>query len=175
MLDRLPDYIDPVVYAEKRRELMGEIKISDLLRISDLVADKSGCVLIDLAFEKVGRLATVQGKITGSLQLECQSCLQSLAWEVDSKIRLGVVSSLEAADRLAAEFEPLWVESDSVSLKEIVEDEIILAIPDFPRHDFDCLKKPEQLEKSQELETDERELKNNNPFSVLAKLKDTGD
>ncbi len=169
MLDRLPEFIDPILYAEQRRETVGRLPIKGLARLAELLDDNAGDVMVDFAFEKTGRIATVHGVIKADLALLCQNCLKRLDWRIDIPVNLGVVSSQQQADRLAEEFDPLWLEDDRLALKDIVEDEILLALPDFPKHKEPCLdSKPEQL--SQEPATD-----SNNPFSILAQLKNTGD
>jgi DUF177 domain-containing protein len=172
MLDRLPDLVDPIAFAERRRELTGKIKIKEFKRLSELLADNQGEILLDASFYKSGRLAIIQGKISGELTVTCQSCMSSMIWPIDIGINLGVVASLEQADLLASEYEPLLLEEDKISLLELVEDELLIALPDFPRHDFECM---ESKYSPTELPVDNKQTMSENPFSVLAKLKNTGD
>ncbi|WP_031433447.1 YceD family protein [Methylomarinum vadi] len=173
MLDRLPDFIDPIALAERRRVLSGAIRQSEFARLSEVLADSQGDVRIELSFSKEGRLATIQGTIKTTLTLICQSCLQELSWPIDVAVKLGVVSSLEQADRLAAEYEPLLLKTEKVSLRELVEDEILLALPDFPKHEHNC---KESGQEQVPMSADNKEqIRSDNPFSVLAKLKSTGD
>jgi len=48
----------------------------------------------------------------------------------------------------------------------------LLALPDFPRHDNPCV---ERGEVEPAISDFDEQLTTNNPFSVLAKLKNTGD
>ncbi len=153
--------------------MSGTIRLSEFARLSDFLADNQEEVRIEFSFAKEGRLATVHGTIKTTLSLICQSCLDTLSWPIELTVNLGVVTSLEQADRLAAEFEPLLLESDKVSLLELVEDEILLALPDFPRHEYDCMER-EQKQVPPTVDND-RQVRSDNPFSVLAKLKSTGD
>ena len=50
MLDRLPEYIDPVHLADKRGALKGQIPLSSLDRLAEFLADDKGAVSIDLFF-----------------------------------------------------------------------------------------------------------------------------
>lgn len=173
MLDRLPDFIDPIAFAERRRELVGTIKVSKFTRLSEVLADDRGEVEIAFSFFKDGRLAIIHGTIKATLALTCQSCLKEVLWPIDATINLGVVSSLEQADRLGSEYEPLLLESEKIALLELVEDELLLALPDFPKHDYPCVEHAasqaiESVDKSEQGKSD-------NPFSILAKLKNTGD
>ena len=149
--------------------------MSEFARLSEVLVDNKGDVTIDFSFEKVDRLAAVRGTIKADLVLECQTCLKDVLYFIDTTVNLGVVSTLEQADRLAEEFEPLWMEAETVSLRELVEDEILLALPDFPRHTHDCMVSRQRKAEDTAIDKDNEQLKSDNPFSVLAKLKNTGD
>ena len=172
MLDRLPVLIDPVNFAERGKRLSGAIEISELTRLSDMLLDNSGVVEIDVSFDKEGRLSTIQGEIKANLIVECQSCLKQFVLPISRNFKLGLVSSLEQADRLASDCEPLILENEKISLNELVEDELLLALPDFPRHDYQCVERGEVEPAVSDID---EQLTTNNPFSVLAKLKNTGD
>ena len=171
MLDRLPVLIDPVKLSERGKTLSGTIKASELARLSELLLTDSTEIDIVLSFDKEGRTPTIQGRIKIDLTLECQACLEPVNWPIDISFKLGLVLSLEQADRLASDCEPLLLESEKISLNQLVEDELLLAIPDFPRHKHDCAPN----NNSQPTKEETKQSTPNNPFSVLAKLKNTGD
>lgn len=172
MSDKLPDLIDPLLFADRRSILAGVLKISAFERLSGIVADSNGDVKIEVQFARKGKRATISGTIKAELVLRCQSCLQDVAWPVELNFNLGVVSSLQEAKQLEIDCEPLLFDGEKVSLSEIIEDEILLALPDYPKHDFDCIprlsSKDADFDKNVQAET-------HNPFSVLAKLKKTGE
>ena len=136
MLDRLPELIDPLGFADKESELIGQIALSSLDRLSEMLADDSGAVSVRLVFSREGRLATIKGQIAATLVVQCQNCLQVMDWPVDSKIKLGIVTSLDEADRLPEDYEPLLVGEGKIPLKDIVEDELLLSLPAFPVQPF---------------------------------------
>ncbi len=173
MSDRLPDLIDPLMLAERRAVLAGAINIAALSRLSESVAENSGVVNVDVLFSKQGKSAVVSGNITASLNLECQNCLQPLEWPIALSFKLAVVSSLQEADKLDIDAEPLLFNGEKLSFNQIIEDEILLVLPDFPRHEHDCISR----RSSQDADYDQNhtEAKAANPFSVLAKLKKTGE
>jgi len=172
MSDKLPDFIDPLLFAERRTVLSGALEIAALERLSDLVLVKDGDVEIEAQFGKEGKRAVISGTIKATLELACQSCLQALSWPVDLKFKLGVVSSLQEAEQLEIDCEPLLFDGEKVSLNALIEDEILLALPDYPRHEYDCIL--QRSSKDADFD-DESQTKTHNPFSVLAKLKKTGE
>ena len=174
MLDRLPELIDPLSFADKGSELIGRIDLRTLDRLAKMLADVSGSVAVELAFSREGGLAMIEGRITVALALQCQNCLQVMIWPVDTKIRLGIVASIDEADRLPQDCEPLLVGNKKIPLKEIVEDELLLVLPDFPKHSEPCYQNNNNGCNGQDsLKGEQSNL--NNPFSILAKLKNTGD
>jgi len=176
MLDRLPVHINPLNFADKGKRLLGAIKINELTRLSEMLLEDSGEVDIDFSFDKEGRLPIVVGEIKVNLILECQSCLKQFVLPIEKHFKLGLVTSLEQADSLAGDCEPLILETNKISLNELVEDELLLALPDFPRHPYVCVEQQDDDDIIVEtVKAEEQQAKPNNPFSVLAKLKNTGD
>ncbi|MCQ8180614.1 YceD family protein [Methylomonas sp. SURF-1] len=172
MSDKFPDHIDPLLFAERRSVLAGELNIATLERLADSVVDRSGTLQVRIEFGKEGKRVSVSGHIGGDIQLECQSCLQALAWPVDISFKLSVVSSLQEAKQLD-DSEPLMLDGDTISLTALIEDEILLALPDYPRHPFECIER--NRSEDADYGATDSQIKANNPFSVLAKLKKTGD
>ena len=172
MSDKLPDLIDPLLFAERRSILAGAIKIAALERLSGMVVTNDGDVEVEVVFAKQGKRALVSGSIKATLELECQSCLQALSWPIELSFKLGIVTSMQEAEQLEIDCEPLLFDGEKVSLNEIIEDEILLALPDYPKHGYDCIR--QRSSKDAEFD-DDSQTKTNNPFSVLAKLKNTGE
>ncbi len=167
MLDRLPKFIDPLLLTERGRDINGEMKLSALPRLAELLADERGVVVFELSFFKQGGQAVLQGKITTVLKLRCQNCLQTLDWPVDCTFRLGVVSSLDEAKRLPEDLEPLLVGQEKTVLKDIIEEELLLSVPLFPKHAKQCF----DYRQYSDAPTETRQSKTDHPFAVLAKLK----
>ncbi len=108
----------------------------------------------------------MRGSVQASLELCCQRCLEPMYWqatiEVATRFSVAGVEGVETA----SELESIPLDDDGgTSLRDMVEDEVLLAMPQFARHDEqDC---PVHLEREAPSEPASRE----NPFAVLAKLK----
>lgn len=76
---------------------------------------------------------------------------------------------------LPTRYEPLLVEEDA-NLRDIVEEELLLALPPFPLHENDC-KTAEQLAalvRPEEVGSDmSDDAQKQNPFGVLEQLKNS--
>jgi len=172
MLDQLPELIDPVVFSERQSNIKGCLGLQRLERLGTLLFDKTGELKVDLQFYKEGKVPVIEGRIEGHITLACQSCMEALDWSVDKSVKIGMVQTIEQADRLTDEFEPLMVSDEKMSLPGLVEDEVLISLPDFPRHAHKCLHY-EPAVKLAEPKINEHEP--DNPFAVLATLKNTGD
>ncbi len=174
MLDRLPQYIDPLLLADKRGSIKGQITIKNFDRLADILHDDAGTVAVDLFFGRAGRLAFCEGDIQAVLALKCQNCLGSVPWPISSSVKLGIIGSIDQADKLPEDYEPLLInEEGHVLLKDLIEDELLLLLPSFPKHEQCCFLSNTDSSKPDDL-TDNSPL-STNPFSILANFKKSGD
>ncbi|WP_411725217.1 YceD family protein [Methyloglobulus sp.] len=171
MLTRLPKFIDPLLLADRNARIEGELPLSSFDRMTEWLSNDVGNVLVKLFFGREGNLAKIEGHISTVLALKCQRCLEPVEWPVSSDIKLGIVSSLDQANNLPEGYEPLLlIDEDNIPFNNIVEDELLLNIPDIPKHQDDCTvpnsanNKPGALPKTERASTE-------NPFSILADLK----
>jgi uncharacterized protein len=167
---RLPHQIDPFRLAEAGAQLSGNLPLRQFQRLRQLLADDSGEIAVKLDFE-VDELGVpiVRGNISASLALVCQRCLEAFEFPVDAEIALAWVKTAQEADKLPLRYEPYVVEETPLLLNDVIEEELLLALPQIPMHEeADC--PASKLLKQRDKVTDEPEEKAN-PFSVLAKLK----
>jgi uncharacterized protein len=171
MHPRLPDWIDPVALIRQGRILEGTLPVTRFTRLAEQLHDSEGEVAVELHF---GQFETgvqgIKGRITGELHLTCQRCLGRLTMPVAQELRLGVVESEAMIERLPEGFEPLLVTEDRLALVDLIEDELLLALPDFPKHaDKDCQAQVPVAE--DEAAGDNETETGENPFAVLTELK----
>lgn len=170
MSTRLPHHIDPIRYADAGLTLAGEVAFKRMPRLTAMISNRDGAAAIDLHFgiDEQG-LRHVAGRINSEVELVCQRCLQPLLLPVTIEVQLGIVESEVAADRLPAHYDPLQVAGEPVSVGELVEDEILLALPGFPRHEAGVC---ESVVIIDEPPRDEGHVASKpNPFAVLASYK----
>jgi uncharacterized protein len=117
------------------------------------------------------RRLRIRGQVSADLLLQCQRCLNEMTLSVNAQFQLSPVGGLQEAERLPDEYDPLLLEEPLLHPLDLVEDELILAIPPAPRHsEAQCAVdmagyRAEQTETAQSDDTKE------NPFAVLASLK----
>jgi uncharacterized protein len=166
MLSRLPERIEPLVLAESGREFSGSLELAGLARLAPLLASQQGTLAVTLLLDRdeVG-MRYLAGRVSGRLELACQRCLAPMEFALDSGFRLGLVRSEEEAQDLPAGYEPLLVAAEPMPLAEIVEDEVLLALPVVALH-----REPHPCAAQQQEPLPEG-VQRENPFAVLAQLK----
>ena len=136
MLGPLPEFVDPVRLAGRQVRVNGVVPVAAMARVAALVRDDSGLVEVSLRFRmSASGVPRVDGCARMTAPLTCQRCLEPLDLDLAPKLKVAFTDSDEAAGRaeLAAGYEPMECDG-RIGLTMIVEDEILLALPDFPMH-----------------------------------------
>jgi uncharacterized protein len=172
MLNRLPVRIDPLRLAETGQLLSGTLALADMKRLAASLASSEGEVEVELEFGKdVSGVPYMKGHLKTELRLVCQRCLEPLEYPVNSDFLLGIVSSEAECELLPADYEPLELREEAMSLSDIIEDELLLSLPIVAMHpQSECHPRGGSDADEQNGATNETGEKLN-PFAVLADLK----
>jgi uncharacterized protein len=132
----LPDRVDPWRLASESGRLDGTLALATLPRLAAVLADPGGLVHVALRFGIAGPpdVARITGGLRTELILECQRCLGPLTWPLDVAVHLGLARDDAEASRLPDEYEPLLATEGFISVADLVEDELLLALPRIPKH-----------------------------------------
>jgi uncharacterized protein len=170
MSPQCPQIVDPERLAEQHSDCQGTLSFDQCQRLVPLLLTTAGEAQFAFHFarEPQGRLV-VTCYVQAVLTLQCQRCSDPLALTVNAKQQLAVVKSLTEAELLPEHLEPLLIDEDRVNLHELVEEELLLALPVVPRHEL-C--QPLDFQKAA---PNELEPARPNPFGILATLKKTND
>ncbi len=145
--------------------------LADFARLTDEVGAQAGDVRVTLDFsiDAQGR-RVIRGHLGAELQLPCRRCLSPLAQQVESEFLLGMVTSDALAAELPSTHEPVLVENEQLNLLTVVEDELILSLPQVVYHDeADCEVSRDQLTSGEDAAASRGPAAN--PFEVLKQLK----
>ncbi len=173
MSGSLPDRIDVLRLAETGRTLRGVLPLAALTRLVPTLHTTDGEVAIEMHGDKEGRVRTLQGRIVATLTLVCQRCLEPLTVPVDVQFHLGLVTTEEQAERLPAGLEPLLMTGPTLRLVDVIEDELVLALPIVALHPEGsaCAAQVPAAVAAVPEPTEPEPRKN--PFAVLAQLKNS--
>lgn len=109
----------------------GALDASGLQRLREL-APKNLIAEMTLRVD-TARRKWIESRISGDLTLECRVCVEPFAWRMNLVSRLALARDEEEEEQLMADCEPLLVLEDRLMLHEIIEDEVLLALPMMPK------------------------------------------
>jgi uncharacterized protein len=175
MSSRLPEFVDPRRLANQGAGFSGTVELGELPRLSEALMDPVGIAEFSLEFYRDNRKrARIKGQVQADLVLECQRCLGAMVFPVKAELDLAVIQVPEEAESLPESCDPVWVEEETLRLLDLVEDELILAIPQVPKHAPDACgvdsANPVNGETADQEQEDDASDKPN-PFAVLAGFK----
>ncbi len=169
MAKSLPESIDLNSAVRKEWLLKGELLFSDLDRMpAELISSMDALIKYEILFRqaKCG-LGEAIIRIESDLELTCQRSLEAFPFSLKTSNTVGFISKMEDEAKLDADVSPAWVEGLQVDPKSLLEDEILLLIPDIP------VKPGAELDghylADHEDETADEETEN--PFAALKDLK----
>lgn len=172
LTEPLPNALDVRKASARGVSISGTLKPLDLPRFKALLADETGEIRAVLAFSRdEENRPVVQVEISAEVAVICQRCLKSMALGLEAENTLGIVWNDDQAKHLPRHLDPLIVpEDEGCNLWELVEVELMLALPSFSYHDTqDC--KEILSGYSGQGEEEEAGAERPNPFDVLAQLK----
>ena len=129
MAPGLPDRVDCAHLADEAVALERVYPLGEMPRLRDLLADTSGSVRASFAFANFGpgRAGAIVA-VEAVPQLVCQRCMQGFAFAAAGSSEIEF-SSGSAAGSMDAQREVYAMEDGRVSLRELAEEELLLALP----------------------------------------------
>jgi len=130
--------IDGLEFARTGSKLQGALPVAGFLRLRDALRTNQGTVQYALLGvpEQQGRPA-LRLRIGGELQFVCQRCLGALEFplHIDVSLQLAATQAELDAEPLVAEGPERIVASREMPVRDLVEDELLLAMPPVMRHE----------------------------------------
>jgi uncharacterized protein len=148
------------------------IPLAELPRVSYELTARDGEAKGRVRFSRQLGQAVADLEVSAQPEVICQRCMQPMRWPVEVKSRIALVSDYDAADRVPEGLEVFLVEADSVSVRDLVDEEVMLALPSVPRHEegSECAGRRMQLP-GQDVESDEPlDTQVQKPFAQLGEL-----
>lgn len=169
---RLPIRVEPYRLAANAERIEGLISLAGMTRFGGEAGEQWGdCeVRLDFGVDTQGR-RFIEGWLKADVQLACRRCLEPMPVILESHFLLGMVASDALAAELSNAYEPVLVENEQLDLLPVIEDELILSLPQVVYHDeTQCAVSRDQMTSGESAEAVEKPAAN--PFDVLRTLKD---
>jgi uncharacterized protein len=163
----LPDHFDPWRFTDLGKRISGSYALAGLSRLRECLLDTEGEVAFSLEFFHDERQrACVHGTVEATLVLQCQRCLEAMPLSVRSNVSLAFVDGIDEAEMLPESLDPALVENGQIMLRDLIEDELLLALPQVAMHPLgECASTVDR-----QLPAGDEAVRKH-PFAVLAELK----
>lgn len=176
-----PLKLDLEIFARENAELKGTWPAAALLRLAQEAAPEApAAAWPEVNWQANGELRTLRGsesqtwlhvQTQATVALTCQRCLQPVRAAINLQRDFRFVGDEQLAAQIDADSEEdVLAMPRHLNLRDLIEDELLLALPLVPRHKT-CpqpLPLPEQdIDTSEPVNTETRK----NPFAALAALK----
>lgn len=166
-----PALVNPWRMAENQQTLVGSIPLSRMSRLSDLLlnhateSDIQGDVLFDANFDiSMDKRPIIQLRVQAQVPLQCQRSLQIYLHVIDQELELSLLDSNKQDDADDGT-DVVLVKSSQLAIAEVVEDELILALP------LIAVNPEHPVVEFHSQDEDYKEPEKQNPFAALQKLK----
>ncbi|WP_455385113.1 YceD family protein [Acidihalobacter prosperus] len=171
MSAELPLRVDPLKAADRGWSMQGRIPLAEMPRLAESLLEAGGEAECEFTFYRdTDGKRKLRLKYRAEPVLRCERCLGPLREPVEGEAVLRLVDAeLETAGE---DDDVLPVDADGVYLKDVVEDELLLALPLIPRHAAVEECEPEAVRWLQP-DGDEGtiETQTESPFDILKNLK----
>lgn len=172
MSKALPELIHPFRLARGGETLRGSIPTGRMPRLGELLCRPCDEARFELhfGFDDQGQ-ARVLGRIEAGLVMRCQRCLEPMEVEVACPVSLALVHEDGEIAGLDADYEPLKVTDEGISLTALIEDELLLGLPSFALHPPGACEMPAGADAADASGAESGGSGRENPFSILKSLK----
>ena len=169
----LPTLIDPRKLANQGIVLEGQFHVKHLPRLAAAVIDIETplSALVKFGIDE-SRAKVASGTLSVSVSAQCQRCLNPVTVALSTDFAAQIIWSKDQLVNVPSDREPWIVVAKMASLNELLEDEILLALPLVNYHEHgQCTGDTFLSEDGQGYNEKEDEIVGDNPFNILQQLK----
>lgn len=164
----LPQHVDAARMAQARQMYEGSLPVASMRRLATSLASAEGDVAYQMAFDRGADGRTlVRVHAEGQFALVCQRSLEVFTLPIVVDQDFGVIATERDEAALLPDVEPLLSPDGMINPTELIEDELILALPLIP------VKPGAEMPPvgANNVESTENSESRPNPFEVLRDLK----
>lgn len=131
----MPGFIDPYKLAKHGQSLQGKVPVAAMQRALASLASDQGEIEYNLSFatDEDG-LCVISGEFTGQVTMRCERCLKNYIADIGGEFTVSPVADEAAAKQLDDSYEPVIAVDGKLYPSDLIEDELILALPIMPLH-----------------------------------------
>lgn len=162
----LPARVDIARQVQAQFTYKGSLPLASMRRLLGSLASSEGEVRYKVAFGKDDfGISWLELIVEAGLPLVCQRTLETFMYPVSIDQRLGLIADEADETGLPEGYEPLLVPDGHLAIADVIEDELILALPVVP------MKPGAPLDWNDGSDEASADIEPVNPFGVLGSLK----
>jgi uncharacterized protein len=168
---RIPISVDPVKSANKGLSYEGLVPVANLQRLGEAVINAPHDIDVSLRFDvDQQRTSFFAGHAETTVEVQCQRCNQPMKLKLVADFEYAPLTKRQTEERIPDAYEPIQLnELGEVMLHDVVEDELLLAMPIVTMHAQEDCDVDRDAMTFGELPSEAEEKAN--PFAVLQGLK----
>ena len=174
MLNKLPEWIDPINAVNHDKRFTGRVNQSRFKRLAEVLesTDNEVDVQLDFFYDKALKFPAFVMKVSTRFNLQCQRSLTNFNLPVTSEVKGVLTETLALTEDLPADVDVYELDGDKISPYEWIEEELLLCVPMVPVKDDSSAPEFEASSKATEdPDTESTEDSSSpNPFAVLKGL-----
>ena len=129
-----PDWISPNRAAEGKRIFSGTIPLKRMKRLAALLVDARGEATFTASFRTdLDQQIVIDLQVVAALPLICQASLEVYDEQVERNSELAVIDDEREQFDIPEDYEPVLTENGRLAIASLVEDELLLGLPQIPR------------------------------------------
>jgi uncharacterized protein len=110
------------------------VPLAELPRLRSQLASVAGLVRGRVHFTRESGFVVADLTLSGAAALVCQRCLGAMTAPVSSSVRVALIPAEGDASRVPEHLEPVLAAGGRITVGELVEEELLLALPIVPLH-----------------------------------------
>lgn len=120
--------------ADGQADIDFAVPLAELPRLRSQLASVDGMVSGRVHFTRESGFAVAELTLSGVATLVCQRCLGTMTEGVDSSVRVALIGAEADARGVPEHLEPVLAPGGRTTVGELVEEELLLALPIVPLH-----------------------------------------
>lgn len=122
------------VLADEAEQVELRVPVEKLERIAPQLTRHEGVVTASVALRREQGRIIADVALQAQLEVRCQRCLAAMALPIESRSQVVLLESEADAAAVPAELETALAPEGRLRLADLVEEELLLALPAAPRH-----------------------------------------
>jgi uncharacterized protein len=114
------------------------VPVERLTRIAEHLTSREGVVTGSVVLGREQGRIVAEVELATTLALRCQRCMQPMQLPIECRSRVVLLEDEAAAAEVPPELETVLAPAGRLPLAELVEEELLLALPAAPRHAGVC-------------------------------------